>query len=256
MFDFKEKDFTIHKFRKLCEAVASNYQTITMADYFEGANPEKFVLMRHDVDRMPGHALETARIEHELGIRSTYYFRAMKNTFKPDIMKQIEDMGHEVGYHYEDLSVANGNSEKAIEIFSSNLANFRRICDVKTICMHGRPLSKYDNRDLWKTYDFEDYGIIGEAYLSAGKELNYFSDTGRNWGDKNSLRDFIPGKDEMSSLNNTNDLVNVIKDATLDNFYILSHPERWSSNIVYWGFYYGIDMTFNMGKRALKGMRK
>jgi hypothetical protein len=122
--------------------------------------------------------------------------------------------------------------------------------------MHGRPLSKYDNRDLWKSYDFEDYGIIGEAYLSAGEKLNYFSDTGRNWGNKNSLRDFIPGKNDMSNLGNTNDLVNVIKDGTLNNFYILSHPERWSSNIFYWGFYSGIDMTSNMGKRALKVIRE
>lgn len=256
MFDFKKKDFTIHKFRSLCEAVASNYPTITMAEYFEGSHPDRFVLMRHDVDRMPGHALETAKIEQELGIRSTYYFRAIKSTFKPELMKQIEDMGHEVGYHYEDLSVANGDHEKAIELFASNLERFRKICNVKTICMHGRPLSKYDNRDLWKSYDFEDYGIIGEAYLSAGEKLNYFSDTGRNWGNKNSLRDFIPGKNDMSNLGNTNDLVNVIKDGTLNNFYILSHPERWSSNIFYWGFYSGIDMTSNMGKRALKVIRE
>ncbi|MFW5879254.1 MAG: hypothetical protein ACOCUV_00360 [bacterium] len=255
MFDFKEKDFTIHKFRRLCEAVASNYQTITMAEYFKGQKPENFVLMRHDVDRMPGHALATARIEHELGIRSTYYFRAMKNTFKPNIMKQIEDMGHEVGYHYEDLSVANGDSEKAIEMFKSNLADFRRICDVKTICMHGRPLSKYDNRDLWKTYAFEDYGIIGEAYLSAGEELNYFSDTGRNWGDKNSLRDHMSSTETTVSAKTTHDLIDMVLSRNLSNYYILTHPERWSLNLMDWSMYFAMDNVFNVGKKTLQVMR-
>jgi hypothetical protein len=255
MFDFKKKDFTIHKFRSLCEAVASNYPTITMAEYFEGSHPDRFVLMRHDVDRMPGHALETAKIEQELGIRSTYYFRAIKSTFKPELMKQIEDMGHEVGYHYEDLSVANGDHEKAIELFASNLERFRKICNVKTICMHGRPLSKYDNRDLWKSYDFEDYGIIGEAYLSAGEELNYFSDTGRSWGNKNSLRDFIPSSNLNNSSSNTDELIKSINQKNMINFYILSHSERWSLNAINWSAYLTFDLLVNFAKKSIKMIR-
>jgi hypothetical protein len=29
------------------------------------------------------------------------------------------------------------------------LKEFRKICDVKTICMHGNPLSKWTNKDVW-----------------------------------------------------------------------------------------------------------
>ena len=65
-----------------------------------------------------------------------------------------------------------------------------RITDVKTICMHGSPLSRYDNRDLWNRYDFKDCWIVGEAYLSI-KDVNYFSDTGRSWNWKNKMRDFM-----------------------------------------------------------------
>jgi hypothetical protein len=256
MLDLKNMDFTIHKFRTLCEVVASNYPTITMADYFEGNKPDKFILMRHDVDRMPGHALATAKIEHELGIRSTYYFRAIKNTFKPDIMKQIEAMGHEVGYHYEDLSVANGDHEKAIQLFASNLKEFREVCDIRTICMHGRPLSKHDNRDMWKKNDFKDFGLKGETYLSAGSDLNYFSDTGRTWGQKNSLRDFMPNKTEKLVANTTDDLSNLIKSGNINNFYILTHPERWSMNTSDWSLYYGMDMTVNIVKKGLRAVRK
>ena len=106
-----------------------------------------------------------AELEHELGIQSTYYFR-VPYTFKPDIIGKIRGLGHEVGYHYEVLSKANGDYEKAVELFEQELNEFRKICEVKTICMHGSPLSKYDNRDLWTRYDFRDFGIVGEAYLS------------------------------------------------------------------------------------------
>ena len=60
---------------------------------------------------------------------------------------------------------------------------------VKTICMHGSPLSKWDNRDLWKRYNYRDYGIIAEPYFDVDfDEVFYITDTGRRWdGDKVSI---------------------------------------------------------------------
>jgi len=49
----------------------------------------------------------------------------------------------------------------AIEDFRINLDKFRAIYPVKTICMHGSPLSKFDNRLLWEKYDYRDFGIVG-----------------------------------------------------------------------------------------------
>lgn len=249
------KDFTIHKFKSLCEAIVDNYPTITMAEYVEGSHPERFVIMRHDVDRMPGHSLETARIEEGLGIRATYYFRAKKGVFKPDIMRNIRDLGHEIGYHYETLSDTNGDHDKAIRLFQSNLDKFRHICDVRTVCMHGRPLSKYDNRDLWNGYDFRDFGITGEAYLSTGDDLDYFTDTGRNWNNRNNLRDFAPSKTKNFSVNTTDDLIDSIESGELNYLYILTHPERWSLSAVDWAFYSALDRAFNMGKMIISNLR-
>ena len=49
---------------------------------------------------------------------------------------------NEVGYHYEVLSKAKGDYEKAVELFEQELKEFRKIVDVKTICMHGSLLSR------------------------------------------------------------------------------------------------------------------
>lgn len=252
---FDNLDFTIQKFHSLCETIAGTYQTITMAEYMDNQYPDRFVLMRHDVDRIPGHALDTAHIEHELGIKATYYFRSTRSVFRPDIIRQISDMDHEIGYHYETLSEANGDHDKAIEMFQSHLDTFRTVCDVRTICMHGRPLSKYDNRDLWNTHDFRDFGITGEAYLSAGDDLNYFSDTGRSWSNRNSLRDFIPDKTEKFTIDTTDDLIRLIKGGEVDKLYILTHPERWSLSAIEWMLYYGVDQVVNVGKKALATVR-
>ncbi|MCZ7381937.1 MAG: hypothetical protein O8C64_10290 [Candidatus Methanoperedens sp.] len=102
-------DFTLSKFRRLSSAVAQHYPTLTLAEYFQAENlPPRFAMMRHDIDRKPGNALFTARIEAESGIRATYYFRRYGSAFRPDIMKEIEGMGHEVGYHYEVFGKAKG----------------------------------------------------------------------------------------------------------------------------------------------------
>ncbi len=251
MLTIENRDFTSHKFLRLCQSISDNYSTVTMAEYFENRHPRRFILMRHDVDRTPEHALVTAKIEHELGIKSTYYFRTKKSILKPDIITQIKNLGHEIGYHYETLSNSNGDFEKAIKLFQSDLNKFRKICEIKTISMHGKPLSKYDNRELWKKYDFRDFGIIGEAYLSARDDLNYFSDTGRTWDFRNKLRDYVSCKTERAFADITDDLIQLIEQKKLSNFYILTHPERWPSNFVGWSFSYSADLSTNLGKKIL-----
>lgn len=104
-----------------------------------------------------------AQIEHEYGIRSTYYFRTVKDVFKPMIIKKIASLGHEIGFHYEVLDKAKGDVKKAIEIFEKELRELREVADVTTICMHGNPLTFWVNRDLWTNYSFDDFGIISEA---------------------------------------------------------------------------------------------
>ncbi len=62
--------------------------------------------------------------------------------------------------------------------------------------MHGSPLSKWDNRDLWKKYDYRDFGIIAEPYFDLDfDEVFYLTDTGRRWdGSSVSVRDKVSGQ--------------------------------------------------------------
>lgn len=257
MFSLTELDFTVPLFWELSSSLARNYKTLTLNDYFSSEHlPKKFAIIRHDVDRLPSNALETAKIEAKLGIKATYYFRATKGVFIPKIIKEISNLGHEIGYHYEVLSDTKGDSSKAIKLFEYNLSKFRKVCDITTISMHGGPLSKLDNCVLWVIHDFHKFGIIGEADFSIDKELDYFSDTGRNWGTKNNLRNFIPEKTRNVSVDTTSEFIDLIESRKLDNLYILSHPERWSNSIISWSLYFGLDLSVNLVKRGLIVVRK
>jgi len=204
-------DFTLKTYKKLLEALKEqNYNFLTFREFIENPNG-KCVVMRHDVDRLPENALLIAEMEERSGVRGSYYFRAVKESFNEEIMKKIADMGHEIGYHYESLSsVARRKDFRkfkiqnskfkiedlyslAIEDFKMNLAKIRKLYPVKTICMHGSPTSKYDSRDLWKEYDYRDLGIIGEPYFDIDfSKVLYLTDTGRRWdGERYNIRDRV-----------------------------------------------------------------
>ena len=191
-------DFTLSTYKSLINSLKdNNYKFFTVEEYFSlivcSSLDCPLVILRHDIDRTPENALKMAKLEHELGLKATFYFRTIPQTFKPEIIKEIDDLGHEIGYHYENMARCNGNYEMAIEDFRNNLDKLREISPVYTICMHGSPLSQYDNRDLWKVYDYRDYGIIGEPYLNIDwDEVFYITDAGRAWNNENvSIRDKV-----------------------------------------------------------------
>src|SRR6056297_833039 len=101
-------DFNLTTYKKLLTTLKNQGYTFqSFADAIEKPRANTIIL-RHDVDLHPGNALRTAKIEHSLGIRSTYFFRIIPETFKPEIIQQIANLGHEIGYHYEDLTLAAG----------------------------------------------------------------------------------------------------------------------------------------------------
>jgi len=229
-------DFTLTTYERLLTSLrASGYPFQIFADFIQSPQ-QKTIILRHDVDRLPDNALRMARLEHGMGIVATYYFRAVPESWDEGIIREIAFLGHEIGYHYENLSEINclaqrrkgakerrkdagmirvakdGWMEKhrgrmseggcrkgkgvrskeeffelAIDDFRLNLEKLRELYPVKTICMHGSPLSKWDNRDLCKRYNYRDFGIIGEPYFDV--DLDYRRQKTEDRGRRATQRD-------------------------------------------------------------------
>jgi hypothetical protein len=106
--------------------------------------PERdFFLIRHDVDITPWAALTMARLEHQEGVATTYYFRLHAPYYNLLDGKSVEAvlavaaLGHEVGLHYEpgfflarDLDPVEG-TRRDIRVFEE-LVGFR----TRTIAQH------------------------------------------------------------------------------------------------------------------------
>ena len=192
------RDFTLIKYKKLLsEFLKNNFKFLPFEEFIQDHSKiSKIIILRHDVDKKPLRSLRIAKIENELKLKGTYYFRVKKLKKSRKIILQILKYGHEIGYHYEDLDVSDGDMEKAIDSFMKNLERLRELTPVQTACMHGSPLSKYDNRDMWKDHSYREFGIIGEPYFDVDfSKVMYLTDTGRRWdGTSVSIRDKVRGE--------------------------------------------------------------
>ncbi len=167
---------------------------------------------------------------------ASYYIRMVLESLQVDKLLEIKALGHEIGYHYEDMDPARGDAGKAIASFEENLAKLRKLAPIETICMHGSPLSKYDNKELWKHYDYRDYGIIGEPYFDLDyAEIFYITDTGRKWNNKDaSLRDKVDSGFDIEVMDTRHFIELLLAGAMPAKIMINTHPQRWDDRIMPW----------------------
>lgn len=238
-------DFTLDKYSELLNAIR-NYGF------------ESFVL-RHDVDLLPENSFRTARIEAKSGMTGIYYFRAVPESWNERIIREIFDLGHEIGYHYESLTTCIGDIDAAYADFCKNLEALRKLVPVKSICMHGSPRSPYDSKDIWKKYDYHALGIESEPYLDTDfSKTFYLTDTGRRWdGYKVSVRDKIPlFQDKWTAaglvFHSTDDVIEGLRLGRIPTHMMMTvHPQRWNPFGCRWCEELVLQNVKNMIKKSI-----
>lgn len=252
MTSFRDRDFTLGKYESLCRALGeSGYAALRIGDYLarpEGA-PERFVLLRHDVETRPLHSARMAVVEQRHGLASTYFYRGRAD---PSVVRQVAALGHEVGYHYDAFSRARGNRDRAVRIFRGEIARLREAAPVRVASMHGSPLLPWDNREFWNGVSPADFGLVGEVYRDidyAG--VAYFSDTGRTWHPRRfNVRDHAPGG-AHAVVDTTDELIALVRTGRLARFCLLTHPERWPATRLAFCLQTSLDVATNLVKVAL-----
>lgn len=252
-------DFTQSTYKKLLKALRD--QGFSFLTFEESLSVQKIrgIVLRHDVDLLPLNALEFALIQAKEGIRGSYYFRMVPESYDESVIREISSLGHEIGYHYETMDTCKGNVDHAYNLFCEKLEKLRKIVPVTTICMHGSPLSKHDNRLIWEKYDYCKLGLLGEPYLDLDfNKVLYLTDTGRRWdGDSVSIRDKAKGMkvrgDEgenggeenrvprtayrapFHSFRSTFDIIKAAQENKLPSQIMMTfHPQRWTDKSLPW----------------------
>lgn len=101
----------------------------------------KTIYLRHDIDFSPEKAPILARIENQNNVRATYFIRLgspLYNIFDPTyfkIIKEISDLGHQIGLHLERDTYGSGEltKEEIEKTISLQLQILREYFDIKSI---------------------------------------------------------------------------------------------------------------------------
>lgn len=256
------KDFTVHTYSNILNAFKdAGYRIVSLLGYIENHPVGKVLILRHDIDRYIKQVPAIIEMEASLGISASYYVRSIPNVFCPRLLKLIVDNGHELGYHYETLSQA-AKAEpgiehsdliiKAYDDFKSRLEVFRKYYPVKTITMHGHSMSKHNNLDLWKYFNYRELGISCEPYLDIDfSNMGYITDVGRAWNKASvNRRDITKGL--SISVKNSLDLIDKVNRGRVPDCIMMNmHPEHWTDSSLRWVQLYLIRSVKNNMKRVI-----
>jgi hypothetical protein len=149
-----------------------------------GTSAGRSAILRHDVDISMEKALAFAAFERGIGVRSTFFFLLTSPLYNlaaarnSSIVREIADMGHEVGLHFDE-SIYLGDSDCDADFTSHLNAEARLFEDltgrkVRSFSMH-QPSRRTIESDI-RIAGFEN--AYSKEYMT---EYHYVSDSMRRW---------------------------------------------------------------------------
>ena len=175
--------FTYKAYERLIGNLRNHgYQTVSY-DNWEKA--QRCVILRHDIDYDLDKAVKLAKIEMDLGVKSTYFVLLTSdfyNVFSKnagDSLRTLKDCGHTIGLHFDEKrypGIWGCNIEeirqrivKEAEVLSAATAN-----EINVVSMH-RPSGAVLDADLQIPGMINSYG---QTYI---RNFKYLSDSRRTW---------------------------------------------------------------------------
>ncbi|AUM96878.1 TPA: hypothetical protein LA742_000504 [Clostridium botulinum] len=209
-------------------AKEKGYIVTSFIDYLQNykKTDNKVLILRHDVDSNTINTKLMFEIEKSNNVKATYYFRWC--TINYDIIKKMNELGFEVGLHYETLAsycVENNINELSDDIIKTcrkelkeEIKEFKNNTniDIKTIANHGHPKNVElgaSNNILLENEKYKDYGIICEAY-----DKEFYKTVTTHIMDNNVMFNygFSYKSNPIDAMNSGDKLI-----------VFLAHPEHW-----------------------------
>jgi hypothetical protein len=195
LFPLTERRFTYREYERFLDRLAGR-ELVPLHEFARGGGD---LALRHDVDSRLDSALELARLEHERGLRATYFVLHTAPYWDDDDLvprvRRLQELGHEVGLHNDLVTVERVHGGDPRAALEEALARLREAgIDVVGTAAHGSPwchrLGFHNNyvfagwdepqpgfpsRDVSEKLDPSEFGLEYEAY-HVPRDV-YFSDS-------------------------------------------------------------------------------
>lgn len=204
---------------------------------------DHYLVLKHDVETNVKSACKMAMIEAQFGHRGSYYVQAylLEKPENVELLKKMQQMGHEISYHYDVMDSCRGDIPKAIEEFENNRRLFEKHgFHITTVCQHGNPVVErvdyHSNRDFFRSKDVQSlYPGISDIMVNYKETVPtdylYFSDAGRRF---QLIYDPINNDIVNSEHRNIgyDDLEEVKAHIFRGSCVVSVHPHRWTARAI------------------------
>ena len=172
-------EFTYAAYRELITLLKN--EGYRFCGYFDHVGNDKRVILRHDIDYCVEQAVKLARVEQEMGVSSTYFVLLRTDFYNPaskrtlDMVRQIHDMGHEVGLHFDEVAYQGCSAEELPALIHYEAKLLGDICGfpIRSFSMH-RP------NQLTLAKDLQVEGLVNSYGEEFFRQFKYLSDSRRN----------------------------------------------------------------------------
>lgn len=200
-----------------------------------------YLVLKHDVETDVSRACALAQIEQKYGHKGSYYVQAylLDSPANVQMLQQMQNMGHEISYHYDVMDSCKGDLDKAVLEFDANKKKFEdNGFMLETLCQHGNPIVERvgytSNRDFFRSQkvqvlypDLCDIMVNFKAMRRT--DYTYYSDAGRQFKMiYDPLTNDIVNSDDRNVV--YPDLDSVLNSFDGQNVIISTHPHRWTKS--------------------------
>lgn len=150
--------------------------------YFDYEDSGKCVILRHDIDYSVERALTLAQLEHDEGVRSTYFALLRTDFYNPssknvtDMLRQIHAMGHEVGLHFDEAAYPDCTAEELPALLKREARLLSDICDIPI-----RSFSMHRPNHITLEKNLHADGLVNSYGQEFFHNFKYLSDSRKNW---------------------------------------------------------------------------
>lgn len=181
-------------------AKRKGYTFSTLGDFDHNKESSRLIILRHDLDYATIQKAQSfAEIENQLNIKATYFVRVHSDEYNPFgfksyyALRQILNMGHEIGLHYEHLDFCDITKEDPATVITKGKRLLELIFDIKIKGMSGHgSFTDIQNWHFWKDHNFRDFGFeydaYGDKFMSS---MLYIDDSLRHWKEGKCMCQYI-----------------------------------------------------------------
>jgi len=205
-------DFTEAGYRELLRLAKRNYRFVGYGE----EKQDRHLLWRHDLDASMNRALRLAEIEHDEGVKATYFifprclFYNILNQFTKDAAKRIVNLGHDIALHFDPTQYSRGLSRAALlEAISAECDLLRRELGVAPTAV-----------------SFHLYGVLKEPMPDDDRIAGLINAYSKR------LRDTYAYVSDSNGVWLYRRLHDVLSEAQEERLQVLTHPEWWTPEVM------------------------